>query len=40
MQTVENKVIVYDDVCPLCNAYTGCFLQLGWLKHRTGFAEA
>lgn len=40
MQTLESKVIIYDDVCPLCNAYTGCFLHLGWLKHRTGFAEA
>ena len=40
MQTTESKVIIYDDVCPMCNAYTGCFLHLGWLKHRTGFAEA
>lgn len=40
MQTLENKVIIYDDVCPMCNAYTGCFLHLGWLKQRTGFAEA
>jgi len=40
MQTLESKVIIYDDLCPLCNAYTGCFLHLGWLKHRTGFAEA
>ncbi len=40
MQNTESKVIIYDDVCPMCNAYTGCFIHLGWLKHRTGFAEA
>lgn len=40
MQNIENKVIVYDDVCPMCRAYTAGFVQLGWLKHRTGFADA
>lgn len=40
MQVLENKVIVYDDVCPMCNAYTAGFVRLGWLKHRTGFADA
>lgn len=40
MQTTESKVIIYDDVCPMCNAYTSCFIYLGWLKHRTAFAEA
>lgn len=40
MQILENKVIVYDDVCPMCNAYTAGFVRLGWLKHRTGFADA
>ena len=40
MQTIENKVIIYDDVCPMCQAYTAGFVRLGWLKHRTGFADA
>ncbi len=40
MQVLENKVIVYDDVCPMCNAYTAGFVRLGWLKHRTGLADA
>lgn len=40
MQVLENKVIVYDDVCPMCNAYTAGFVRMGWLKHRTGFADA
>ena len=40
MSALENKVIIYDDVCPLCRAYTAGFVRLGWLKHRTGFAEA
>ena len=40
METLENKVIVYDDVCPMCKAYTAGFVRLGWLKHRTGFATA
>lgn len=40
MQTLENKVIIYDDVCPMCNAYTGGFVRLGWLKQRSGFVNA
>ena len=40
MDTLKNKVIIYDDVCPLCKAYTGAFVRLGWLKQRTGFACA
>lgn len=40
MQTLENKVIVYDDNCPLCQAYTAGFVRAGWLKQRTGFAGA
>ncbi len=40
MQTIENKVIIYDDVCPMCRAYTAGFVRLGWLRHRTGFADA
>lgn len=38
MQTLENKVIVYDDNCPLCQAYTAGFVKAGWLKERRGFA--
>jgi predicted DCC family thiol-disulfide oxidoreductase YuxK len=38
VKTLENKVIIYDDVCPMCNAYTAGFVRLGWLKNRLGFA--
>lgn len=36
------KVIIYDDVCPLCQAYTTGFVRAGWLRpeNRIGFAEA
>ncbi len=40
MQTLDNKVIIYDDACPMCQAYTAGFVKVGWLKHRTGFASA
>ncbi len=40
METLENKVIIYDDVCPLCKAYTAGFVKLGWLEKRTGFTDA
>ncbi|MCB0609808.1 MAG: hypothetical protein H6562_22955 [Lewinellaceae bacterium] len=40
MKTLQNKVIIYDDACPMCNAYTGCFVQFGWLERRTGFTAA
>ncbi len=40
METLENKVIVYDDSCPMCEAYTAGFIKIGWLKKRTGFANA
>jgi predicted DCC family thiol-disulfide oxidoreductase YuxK len=42
MKTLKDKVIIYDDVCPLCNAYTEGFVQLGWLmpENRIGFAAA
>lgn len=40
MSELENKVIIYDDVCPMCKAYTAGFIKIGWLKHRTGFATA
>ncbi len=39
MQTLENKVIVYDDSCPMCQAYTAGFVKAGWLKERRGFAN-
>ena len=39
MQTLENKVIVYDDACPMCQAYTAGFIKAGWLKERKGFAQ-
>jgi predicted DCC family thiol-disulfide oxidoreductase YuxK len=42
MKMLHNKIIIYDDVCPLCKAYTRGFVQLGWLlpEHRLGFTEA
>jgi predicted DCC family thiol-disulfide oxidoreductase YuxK len=42
MNTLAHKMIIYDDVCPLCKAYTNGFVQLGWLlpNHRIGFSEA
>jgi predicted DCC family thiol-disulfide oxidoreductase YuxK len=42
MSTLTHKMIIYDDVCPLCKAYTNGFVQLGWLlpEHRLGFSEA
>ncbi len=39
METLDNKVIVYDDNCPLCQAYTAGFVKAGWLKERRGFAN-
>lgn len=39
METLENKVIVYDDACPMCQAYTAGFVKAGWLKERRGFAN-
>jgi hypothetical protein len=42
MKTLHHKIIIYDDVCPLCKAYTDGFVQLGWLlpEHRIGFSKA
>ena len=40
MEELENKVIVYDDACPMCKAYTAGFVKIGWLKQRTGFTNA
>lgn len=42
MKTLANKLIIYDDVCPLCKAYTNGFVNIGWLlpQHRIGFSQA
>jgi len=40
MENLDDKVIVYDDACPICKAYTAGFVKVGWLKHRSGFAGA
>lgn len=42
MKTLSHKIIIYDDVCPLCKAYTSGFVNLGWLlpQNRVGFSEA
>lgn len=39
METLDHKVIVYDDACPMCQAYTAGFVKAGWLKERKGFAS-
>lgn len=38
----SEKVIVYDDSCPMCRLYTYGFVMWGLLKpeHRVGFAAA
>lgn len=40
--TIKNKVMVYDDNCPLCNAYTSAFVKIGLLEAngRKAFSEA
>jgi predicted DCC family thiol-disulfide oxidoreductase YuxK len=40
--TINNKVMVYDDNCPLCNAYTNAFVKIGLLEAngRKAFSEA
>lgn len=35
---MNKYLIVYDDVCPMCAAYTASFHKLGWTD-RTGFAQ-
>ena len=39
---LENKVIVYDDSCPMCKIYTWWFVAIGLLKaeNRVGFATS
>lgn len=41
MKTLAHKIIIYDDVCPMCKAYTEGFVQLGWLpfENRVGFSQ-
>ncbi|MBL7814014.1 MAG: hypothetical protein JNL70_03330 [Saprospiraceae bacterium] len=41
MKTLAHKIIIYDDVCPMCKAYTEGFVQLGWLpfENRIGFSQ-
>jgi predicted DCC family thiol-disulfide oxidoreductase YuxK len=38
----NNKVMVYDDNCPLCNAYTSAFVKIGLLETngRKAFSQA
>ncbi len=40
--TANNKVMVYDDNCPLCNAYTSAFVKIGLLEAngRKAFSQA
>lgn len=42
MATLESKVIVYDDSCPMCRLYTWLFVRAGILReeNRIGFAHA
>jgi predicted DCC family thiol-disulfide oxidoreductase YuxK len=41
MKKLAHKIIIYDDVCPMCQAYTEGFVQLGWLplENRVGFSQ-
>ncbi|MEM6346540.1 MAG: hypothetical protein AAF927_21815 [Bacteroidota bacterium] len=41
MKTNENSLIIYDDSCPMCKAYTKSFVEMGLLRpeNRLGFAE-
>ena len=41
MKSLTHKIIIYDDVCPMCKAYTEGFVQLGWLplENRIGFSQ-
>ena len=41
MKKLPHRIIIYDDVCPLCKAYTEGFVQLGWLplENRIGFSQ-
>jgi predicted DCC family thiol-disulfide oxidoreductase YuxK len=41
MKNLAHKIIIYDDVCPMCKAYTEGFVNLGWLpmENRVGFSQ-
>lgn len=41
-EMLQNKVIIYDDSCPMCKLYTYWFVAWGFLKpeNRIGFATA
>lgn len=41
MKKLAHKIIIYDDVCPMCKAYTEGFVQIGWLDaaNRIGFSQ-
>ncbi|PHN04864.1 thiol-disulfide oxidoreductase DCC family protein [Flavilitoribacter nigricans] len=39
MNTLKNQTIIYDDACPMCTAYTGAFIRLGWLEKRLPFSR-
>lgn len=32
MKPKHNKIIIYDDTCPMCNLYTKAFVRYGFLK--------
>lgn len=42
MNKLKNKIIVYDDSCPMCKAYTGAFVKWGIIKpeNRQPFSSA
>ncbi|HRI80278.1 MAG TPA: DCC1-like thiol-disulfide oxidoreductase family protein [Cyclobacteriaceae bacterium] len=41
MKTLTNHTIIYDNECPLCNAYTGAFVKTGMLDEsgRAAYSE-
>lgn len=42
MKTLKNKTLIYDNACPMCNAYSSAFSKTGILDKdgRKSFAEA
>lgn len=39
MKTLENKILIYDDTCPMCAAYSSAFVKYGFLNRRLAFSE-
>lgn len=39
MKEQSDQVIIYDDACPMCTAYTATFVHLGWLSNRIPFSQ-